>query len=144
MIGRVVLALAVAASALVLAGQAVAATSVKVTVTDTRVIAPTGLDSGATQFVIANTGRRPHVVAIAGPGLARPRTGRIAPGHSVTLSVRLRAGAYLLSLTDPVGLGMASTHWVQVIPAAVLTNKGGTGTTQDPTVTTGPCGVVMP
>jgi hypothetical protein len=123
-----------------------AATRVAVMITDSTVgVTPSGLQAGAVSFVVANRGRKGHVLAIVGPGLGHAHTRWLAPGASTTLTLNLRTGAYMLTLTDPVGLARAGTHWLQVIPAVDLTSKGNTSVVQNPPDLVSPiCGGLMP
>jgi hypothetical protein len=123
-----------------------AAVTAKVTVTfDDRKLAlsPSGLEAGPTVFVAVNRGTRPHSLAIAGPGLKGIHTGRVAPGKSVTVAVTLRSGAYMVTFSDPLGLGMAATRWVQVIPRTVVTARGN-GSVVNPGGDTSMCGYLAP
>jgi hypothetical protein len=141
---------AVAACALVapmaaLAGRTAAA-RVTVTMTDTKLgVSPTGLEAGSTTFTVVNRGRKLHAFQITGPGLKKGlSTGKLAPGRSATMTLQLRSGAYMLTLSNPVGLGMSATHWLQVIPHTVVKSSG-SGVVQDPGPLPSPvCGGVMP
>jgi uncharacterized cupredoxin-like copper-binding protein len=100
-------------------------TAVTVTFTDTTFrLSSVNLESGATTFVVVNRGKRHHMFAIQGPGVKGMHTATLAAGASAKLTVRLRAGAYVLS--DPVGLGAYNVQFLDVIQAATLTAKGGT------------------
>src|SRR5262249_14341504 len=96
---------------------------------------------------VRRRGRRPALGRIEsrqalerGKGLA---TAKLAPGKSATMTVNLRSGAYMLTVSDPVGLGMAATHWLQVIPRTVV--HGGTGVVQATPESPSPvCGGLMP
>ena len=142
----VIVVLATAVTGMAAAKNRSAATKVAVTITDSTLgVTPSGLQAGAANFVVANQGHRAHMLSIVGPGLRRTHTQRIAPGSSTTLTVNLRTGAYMLTLTDPVGLARAGTHWLQVIPAVDLTTKGNTSVVQNPPDPVSPiCGGLMP
>ncbi len=68
-------------------------------------------------------------------------TATLAAGGSATLTVPLRAGAYVLS--DPVGLGPYNVQFLDVVKAVVLTGGGSTNVVSS-TATSGSamCGVV--
>ena len=84
--------------ALVLAGTTSARTGAKrVTATESEykiVLSQTSLTAGTYIFVAVNKGKIVHSLAVNGPGVARKRTGTIAPGTSKTLTVTLRKGSY--------------------------------------------------
>jgi hypothetical protein len=137
---------ALAVPALALAGPASRATSAKVTVTltDTKLrISPSGLQAGSTTFAVVNTGKRNHALEIAGPGLKGVATAKLAPGKRATVTVTLKSGAYMLTLSDPVGLGMSATHWLQVIPRTVVHGTSGVVQTT-PESPSAVCGGLMP
>jgi hypothetical protein len=138
---------ALAVPALALAGPASRATAAKVTVTltDTKLrISPSGLQAGSTTFAVVNTGKRNHALEIAGPGLVKGvATARLAPGKRATVTVTLKSGAYMLTLSDPVGLGMSATHWLQVIPRTVVHGTSGVVQTT-PESPSAVCGGLMP
>jgi plastocyanin len=117
----VVLALAGTA----LAGHA-AATKVTVSFDDRKLaLSPSGIEAGTTTIVVVNHGKRVHSLAIEGPGVKGVHTPKLPPGTSATLTVTLKSGAYSLTFTNPAGLGMGSTRWIQVIPKTVISTKGG-------------------
>jgi hypothetical protein len=114
--------------------------------TDTKLgISPTGLQAGSTTFTVVNNGKRLHAFQITGPGLEKGlATARIAPGKTTSVTVNLRSGAYMLTLSDPVGLGMAATHWLQVIPRTDV-HASGAGVVQTTPESPSPvCGGLMP
>jgi hypothetical protein len=105
---------------------------VHVTFTDKSLtVAPGSLNSQFASFdvalVIANKGKKAHVLMIKGPGLSGAatkqgtRAQRVAPGTTTTLRLKLLTGAYQFS--DPRGLTTGSERWLVVHPATV----GGTG-----------------
>jgi hypothetical protein len=137
---------ALAVPALALAAPSSRATSAKVTVTltDTKLrISPSGLQAGSTIFAVVNTGKRNHALEIAGPGLKGVATAKLAPGKRATVTVTLKSGAYMLTLSDPVGLGMSATHWLQVIPRTVVHGTSGVVQTT-PDSPSAVCGGLMP
>ena len=95
-------------------------------------VTPGVLESGATTFVVRNTGKKSHVLAISGPGVTSARTKALAAGKTAMLTVRLRAGSYMLA--DPVGLGPYTAQYVNVIRATSLSASGNANTVI-PTVT---------
>jgi len=138
--------LLVPATALAARTQKSAATKVTITLTDTKLgVSPSGLESGTATFTVVNRGKRLHSLEIAGPGLKHGlRTAKVAPGSSTTVTVTLRSGAYMLTLSNPVGLGMSATHWLQVIPKTVVRSSGA-GVVQTPPDSPSPvCGGLMP
>jgi plastocyanin len=127
------------------AGRTTSAT-VNVTMTDTKLgVSPTGLQAGSTTFTVVNRGKRLHAFQITGPGLKKGlATAKLAPGKTASVTVNLRSGAYMLTLSDPVGLGMAATHWLQVIPRTDV-HSSGAGVVQETPASPSPvCGGLMP
>jgi hypothetical protein len=97
------------------------ATQVKVTFTDTKFfLSPAGLQAGKTIFLVVNTGRKPHALAIAGPGLKGIKTPRLPAGKQARLTVTLGVGAYALS----DAAGKANGRWLVVGPATVVQSTG--------------------
>ncbi len=134
-------ALALALTSTAFAGLAAhsAATEVKVTFTDSTFrLSTVSLQSGATTFVVVNHGKRRHVFTIKGPGVNGLHTATLAAGKSATLTVQLRAGAYVLS--DPVGLGAYNVQFLDVVPSAVVTGTGGTNVVAPPVTPPPMCG----
>jgi iron uptake system component EfeO len=137
--------LVVPAAALAGSARQGAATKVTVTLTDTKLgVSPSGLQAGSTTFTVVNHGKRLHAFQITGPGLKTGlRTAKLAPGKSAKVTLDLQSGAYMLTLSNPSGLGMSATHWLQVIPRTVV--SGGTGVTQTtPDSPSAVCGGLMP
>lgn len=137
----VVLTAALAVTAISTAGvrSKAAATKVTVTFTDRAFrVAPTGLESGTTTFVVRNTGKKNHVFAISGPGLKSVHTPAVPAGKSATLTVKLRTGSYMLS--DPVGLGPYSVQYVDVIHSTAVTSVGNPSVVSPPMVLPPMCG----
>jgi len=137
-VGALALALALA-----LPGVAGAArSSAKVTVTFTNGalrVSASNLAAGTTTFVVVNRSRKRHVLAIAGPGAKAVRTPKLAPGASVTLTLTLRKGSYMLS--DPAAADALSARWIQVIPAMVVEGNGGSGVVSYPSGNGAMCGI---
>jgi hypothetical protein len=145
-IARFVAGIAICLLAVVLAGVAsagvsrhVSTTKVTVTFTDTSLrVAPDTHESGATTFVVLNTGKKHHVLVIAGPGVKGVHTANLAGGTSAKLTVTLRSGTYVFS--DPVGLGIYDTQFLTVIRAATLSGKGNTNVVTPPVALPPMCG----
>ncbi len=139
-----VLALAAAVTAGSLASVARHATAAKITVTFTDTtfkLSNTNLQSGPTTFVVVNKGKKHHTFAIKGPGVKGMHTATLNAGSRATLTVPLRAGAYVLS--DPVGLGPYNVQFLDVVNAAVLTGSGSTNVVSSTAGnSSGMCGVV--
>jgi len=126
-----VAALSLMAAAVANAGPSkrTAAASVTVTITDrTLRVTPINPESGSTRFVVLNEGKKAHFFSISGPGIKSTKTGRIAPGKSTTLTVKLKPGAYVLS--DPIGLGAYTSAFLDVIRAATMSGKGNSNSVQ--------------
>jgi plastocyanin len=138
------LSLAVAGNAFASPARQARETKVKVTFNDTKLaLSPSGLQAGPATFVVVNNGTRVHSLAIAGPGIKTVRTPELAPGKSATLKVTLRTGAYMLTFSHPLGLGMSATKWVQVIPPAVVSSRGD-GSVVNSNGDTSMCGYLTP
>jgi hypothetical protein len=121
----VVTAVALGAGSVAQAGTSKRSTAatVTVTITDrTLRVSPTNPQSGSTKFLVVNKGKKLHFFSIAGPGVKGMKTGKIAPGKSATLTVKLSPGAYVLS--DPVGLGTYTSAFLDVIRAATMSGHG--------------------
>jgi hypothetical protein len=50
----------------------------------------------------------------------------------------------MLTLSDPAGLGMTATHWLQVIPRTVVHSSGAGVVQADPDSGSPVCGGLMP
>jgi hypothetical protein len=146
LVGAAIVALLVPALALAAPASPAVSAKVSVTLTDTKLrVSPSGLQAGSTTFTVVNTGKRLHAFQISGPGLKTGlATSKLAPGKRATMTVNLKSGAYMLTLSDPVGLGMSATHWLQVIPRTVVHASGGGIVQTPPDSETGVCGGVMP
>ncbi len=117
-----------------------ASATVRVTITDrTLRVTPANPESGATTFIVFNKGKKRHFFSISGPRLKGVKTGKIAPGKSMELTVRLRPGAYVLS--DPVGLGTYTSAFLHVIRATVLGGQGNANKVQPEVEPPPMCGV---
>ena len=80
------------------AGAAAPARTVSVTLREYAIVMPATLRPGRTTFVLHNKGRFPHnLTALFGP--VRFRSGDVAPGRTVRLTVSLVPGAYLVGCT---------------------------------------------
>lgn len=120
-----VLALALWLVGVSFGGTARQATVAKVTVTlagSSLKVSNTTIEAGTTTFLVVNKGHGSHALAITGPGLKNARTPKLVPGGSAKLTVKLRAGAYMLE--DPFGSGYYDTKYIDIVPAAVLSAKG--------------------
>ena len=123
-----VLALAGAALAGVVAHASASKTTIRVTEREFKItLSATHAPTGLVHFTIKNTGRFPHALAIAGPGV-RKRTPMIRPGKSAVLAVTIRSGSYSLWCPMPghAAQGMKTT----------LNQAAGTGTTTTEPATT--------
>lgn len=139
MIGLSVVALCTAGIALAGGTRQAAAAKVTVTFTDTKLgISNTNLEAGTTTFVVVNDGKKHHVLAISGPGLKSARTPKLGPGGTAKLTVRLKAGAYMLA--DPLGLGDYNVRFLSIAPAAVVSAKGNSSVVDTSTIPAGMCG----
>jgi Cupredoxin-like domain len=140
----VVFASALAALALAPAGEAGQAAGARVTVTftdSTLRVDPTSPESGPTTIVVHNKGKKPHQLLITGPGLKKGvRTTKITAGRSAQLKIALRPGMYQLS--DPVGLGIYSVQFLDIIPSAALTATGNSSVVTTPAPLPPMCGNV--
>lgn len=91
-------ALAVAAAGAATAGLAARAGSstvrIPVSEREFRITMPHSVPTGRVTFVVHDSGRYPHALEVAGPGLKASRTPLIHPGKTATLTVTLRAGTY--------------------------------------------------
>ena len=85
---------------------------------------------------MANRGKIPHALAIAGPGLSK-KTALVAPGKTVKLTVTLKDGSYSLwcPVANHAALGMRMTAKIGTVAAAgggttgATTGGGATGGT---------------
>jgi plastocyanin len=135
-------ALAVAALGAATAGYVARAGVAKTTVTVTERefrITPSArtIPRGRVRFLVKNTGRYPHALAIRGAGLNK-RTAVIKPGKSGVLVVDLRSGSYALWCPVPghAARGMKAT--VHLAGAAAATTTTTSTTTTDTSTETNP------
>jgi plastocyanin len=110
---------AVALIAAALAGAALAAitshassmtTRVRVTEREYRIILKKhSFKPGRVTFVVHNGGMLAHEFAVSGPGVHKRIPGRLKPGSTRTLTVRLGKGKYTLKCPIHIALGMKTT-----------------------------------
>ena len=135
-----VFVLALSLTGVSLAGLTRQATATKVTVTlanGTLRVSNTNLEAGTTTFVVLNKATGRHALAISGPGLKNARTPKLAPGGTASLTVTLKAGAYMLA--DPFGSGFYDVKYLDIAPAAVETASGNSSVVNTATVPAGMC-----
>jgi hypothetical protein len=124
-----VLALGGAAVAGMVAQASPSKTTIRVTEREFKItLSATHAPTGLVHFEIKNTGRFPHALAIAGPGVSK-RTPAIRPGKSAVLTVTIRSGAYSLWCPMP---GHAAQGMKATLNKAA---KAGTTTTEPATTT---------
>ena len=88
-------ALAGAAFAGVVVHKSATIKTVKVTEKEFHIsLSPAKGTAGPVRFVIKNTGKLSHALAISGPGVKLKKTALIKPGKSATLTVTLKSGTY--------------------------------------------------
>jgi Cupredoxin-like domain len=110
--------------------------SVIVTLTDSKLaLSRTGLQAGTATFVVANRGQKVHVFSIEGPGIKGARVQKLQAGKTVSLTLPLQTGAYVLS--DKIGSSAPLTRWIVVSPATVVKSTGNSSVTVPLTATTG-------
>ena len=110
-----------AATAGVVAQASTTKTTINVTEKEFRVtLSSHKAAAGRVRFVVRNTGRYPHALAISGTGVKLKRTALIAPGKSAVLLVDLRSGRYSLWCPVPghAAQGMKATL---TLPGATVT-----------------------
>jgi uncharacterized cupredoxin-like copper-binding protein len=84
---------------------------------------------GKTTFVVHNRGKVAHEFEVRGPGVAGKRIpGKIAPGATRSLTVRLQAGKYLLFCPIHIALGMKKAIHVGTTSTSAGTSTSGTTT----------------
>ena len=116
-----VLALGLVGVALAGVTRQAAQANVTVTFTDSRLDVSHGVvQAGQATFIVANKGRKQHVLAISGPGLRSGRTQLVKSGKSAKLTVTLRTGAYMLidSARSP-----STIRWLIVGPATAASGS---------------------
>ena len=109
------------------------AAAAKVVVTEREfhiTLAPAKVKAGPTTFVVKNTGRFPHALAIAGPGVASKRTAMISPGKSGQLTITLRAGSYSVWCPVP-GHAAQGMKAKLAVAGGTAASSGGSTTTTD-------------
>jgi Cupredoxin-like domain len=132
--GFVALSVGATANASVSARQTTA--SVTVTLTDSKLaLSRTGLPAGSATFLVANKGQKVHVFSIEGPGIKGARIQTLQAGKTISLTMPLKTGAYML--TDRIAKGPPLTRWIVVSPATVVKSTGNASVTVPLTVTTG-------
>lgn len=135
-------ALAVALAGAAFAGAVAHKSAATVTVTVTEKEFHIGLSTrkgtaGRVKFLVKNTGKFPHALAIAGPGVKSKRTALIRPGKSAALLVTLTSGKYALWCPVPghAAQGMKTTITVPAAAAGGGGYGGGGGTSTTDTST---------
>lgn len=137
-----VVALAGAAVAGVVAHAGSAKTTINVTEREFKITVVGTPAAGVNRFVIKNTGKFPHSLAVAGPGVKTKKSAMVKPGKSAVLVVTLKSGSYSLWCPVPghAAQGMKASFKI----AAASTGGGGGGggygggaTTTDTTSTDG-------
>lgn len=91
--------------------------------------------AGAVTFLVRNTGKLTHALAVSGPGVKTKRTPMIKPGKTAKLSVTVKVGSYTLWCPVPghAARGMKTTLTVPgAAPVAsttspMTTSSGGDG-----------------
>ena len=130
-------ALAGAAFAGVVVHKSATVQTIKVTEKEFHISIPAKHAAGPVKFVIKNTGKYPHALALSGPGVKLKKTALIKPGKSATLAVTLKSGRYSIwcpvpghaaqgmkvSVTVPGGTAVSATT-----TSATTTDSGGGGT----------------
>jgi|SRR5579884_324376 len=85
-----------------------------VTITDkTLSLSPARAEAGTATLRVLNKGTKSHVLTLAGPGIKRTRA--VPAGGTVSLTLQLRSGAYVLSMGT--SLVPSAEHWLVVTPA---------------------------
>jgi hypothetical protein len=117
-LAAVMAALGLPAAASAGAARHVLVTEVHVTLTDkTLLVRASSPNPGPATIFVVNRGNKRHVLTIRGPGLHSAKTQQVGPGQSLTVGVKLLAGAY--QLTDPV-LGKSMVRWLVVHPSNLV------------------------
>lgn len=91
---------------------------------------------GPVRFVVKDTGKLAHALAISGPGVKLKRTALIKPGKSATLAVTLKPGKYTLWCPVP-GHAAQGMKTSLTVPGATTGGSSGAGTTTTPATSTG-------
>ena len=133
-------ALAGAAFAGVVAHKGATKTTINVTEREFHISLSTmKASAGHVRFVVKNTGKLAHALAISGPGVKIKRTALIRPGKTAVLLVTLRPGRYALWCPVPghSAHGMKTTLSVLAAGGGGSAGAGGSGGTTTPGTTTG-------
>lgn len=107
-----IVAAAIAGAALAGVAAHKATTTTRVTVTEREyriVLKKHSFKRGRVTFVVSNRGKLAHEFAISGPGVHTRIPGKLKPGSTRTLTVRLRHGTYTLKCPIHIALGMKTT-----------------------------------
>ena len=86
--------------------------------------------AGTVTFLVRNTGKYTHALAVSGPGVKRKKTPMIAPGRTAKLTVALKAGSYTLWCPVP---GHAARGMKATLTAFTATSVGASSTTSSTT-----------
>jgi plastocyanin len=109
-LAAVITAIAAIALAGLTAQAATTTTRVKVTEREYRILLRThSFKPGRVTFVVTNHGMLAHEFAVSGPGVHKRIPGKLRPGVTRTLTVRLSKGKYTLKCPIHVALGMKTT-----------------------------------
>jgi hypothetical protein len=92
-------------------------------------VTPAALPAGKTVFYVVNKTSSAQSLSIVGPGLAKPRTTKVASGRNVTLTVRLKHGSYKLLIGTG---GSAHSSRVITVRQATLAPPNNGSTNQPP------------
>ena len=129
-------ALAGAALAGVVAHKGAAVKTIKVTEKEFHITLSTRTGAvGPVRFVIKNTGKYTHGLAISGPGVKLKKSALIKPGKSAILAVTLKSGTYALWCPVPGHAAKGMKTSIKV-PGASTGGGGGSGG-GSPTTTSG-------
>jgi uncharacterized cupredoxin-like copper-binding protein len=133
--GALAAALAGAALAGVVTHKSADLTTIKVTEKEFHIALSTRTGAvGPVRFVIKNTGKYTHGLAISGPGVKLKKSALIKPGKSAILAVTLKSGTYALWCPVP---GHAAKGMKTSIKVPGVSTGGGGGPTTTSGTTTG-------
>jgi hypothetical protein len=138
--GASVLMIALCLTGVAVAGSAHHATAAKVSVTlvnGSLHLSNTNLEAGLTTFVVVNKAKGIHAFEISGPGVRNAHTPKLDPGATASLTVKLKAGAYMVA--DPLSTGFFATRYLAIAPSAVETAKGNGSVVNTSTVPASMC-----
>ena len=82
---------------------------------------------GPVRFVIKNTGKYTHGLAISGPGVKLKKSALIKPGKSAILAVTLKSGTYALWCPVPGHAAKGMKTSIKVPGASTGGGGGGSG-----------------